>query len=282
MKLLTAVCAALLSSAASAATIAGSDIVGPAVAPVLEKTGVTTSFKGTFDALRDLRAGKAEAALIYIREGDKVAEIESGDWIAAPVAYQPVYVAVNNANKATEIDLPTLAGLYGKTNDINFDTWRCLPASGLTQPPLAIAPNPGRGLTVSHFRSEVLGAGDYRPTIRFGADDADAESRALSTTNAIVILPRPPASGNLRLLAVADGRPGKSARAYAPTASNLHAGDYPLRITLFLVFPKNKRGEVAPAVRALLSSDTAKLLSAKGLAPTPENIRNKFTQSLDS
>lgn len=283
MNRFTAACSALLFTAsAGAATLAGSDIAGPAVATALATSGTTTSFKGTYDALRDLRSGKADAALIFIRDGERIPEVVTGAWEAAAVAYQPVYVAVNSANKASEIDLSVLAGLYGKTNDIIFDTWRCLPSSGLSQSPLAIAPHPGKGLTVSHFRSEVLSGGEFRPTVRFASDDADAESRAVAIPNAIVVLSRPPVSGNLRLLAVADGRAGKPTRAYPPTASSLNSGDYPLRITLFVVFPKDKKAAAAPAVRALLSGETSKLLSAKGLVPTPENIRNKFTQSLDS
>ena len=281
-RLLATSSALLFAASAGASTLAGSDTAGSALAPALAASGTTTTFKGTFDALRDLRSGKADAALIFIRDGERIPEVVTGAWEAAPVAYQPVYVAVNSANKASEIDLPVLAGLYGKTNDIIFDTWRCLPSSGLSQGPLAIAPHPGKGLTVSHFRSEVLADGEFRPTVRFASDDADAESRAVAIPNAIVLLSRPPTSGNLKLLTVADGRPGKSTRAYPPTASSLNSGDYPLRITLFVIFPKDKKAAAAPAVRALLSGEASKLLTAKGLAPTPENIRNKFTQSLDS
>lgn len=282
MKRLFAAASLLFATNSGAATLAGSDSAGPVLAPALAASGTTTTLKGTYDALRDLRSGKADAALIFIRDGERIPEVVSGAWEAAAVAYQPIYVAVNSANKASEIDLPVLAGLYGKTNDIIFDTWRCLPASGLSQSPLAIAPHPGKGLSVSHFRSEVLANGDFRPTVRFASNDDDAESRAVAIPNAIVLLSRPPTSGNLKLLAVADGRPGKPTRAYPPTASSLNSGDYPLRITLFVIFPKEKKATAAPAVRALLSVEASKLLSAKGLAPTPENIRNKFTQSLDS
>lgn len=284
------VAALLLATAvpAFAARVVGSDIAGPIVAKELASrvaasgASLETDFKGSFDALRDLRAGKAAVALVYLRKGEKLPEVESGAWVSAPIAYQPIYVAVHRANKAPSIDTATLAGLYGVSNETTYDTWRCLPASGLTQGPLTFAPHPGKGLTVSCFRSEVLSGREFRPSVRFATGDDDAESRAVSTVNAIVLLSRPPTSGNLKLLAVADSKEGKGAQAYAPNASNLHSGDYPLQVTLHVVFPKGALAEAKPAVRALLSSGVANVLTAKGLLPVNENIRNKFTQSLDS
>ncbi len=273
--------------AAHATRIAGSDIVGPVVAAEISGQvtaaggRLETDFRGTFDALRDLRSGKATAALMFIRNENEVPEIKSGEWACVPVAYQPVYIAVHRANGAKEIDLATLAGLYGKTTDTKFDTWRCLPDSGLSQSPLALAPHPGKGLTVSLVRAEALGGADLRDSVRFAPNDNDAESRALASVNAIVLLSRPPRSGNLKVLAVADGRPGKTKQAYAPTASNLNTGDYPLRITLFAVCRKKDLVEARPALRAALSEKIATLLIDNGLHPSPENIRKKFSQTLD-
>lgn len=275
-----------LAASSFAARVVGSDIAGPYVAKELaaQVTGTppVTDFRGSFDGLRDLRSGKASVALVFLRKGEKLPEVESGSWVAAPVAYQPVYVAVHRANKATSVDITTLAGLYGKSNDTNFDTWRCLPASGLTQGPLVLAPHPGKGLTVSCFRSEVLAGAEFRPSVRFASSDDDAESRAVSTVNAIVLLSRPPASGNLKVLAVAEMRDGKLGQAYTPTSSSLHSDDYPLQVCLYAVFPKAALGEAKPVIQSLLSGRVAKLLAEKGLLPVTENIRNKFTQSLDS
>ncbi len=284
------VAGALLPSAApfvEAARISGSDIVGPIVAAEVKGQVASaggrldTDFRGTYDALLDLRTGKSSAALMYLRDEREVPEIKSGDWVAVPIAYQPVYVVVHRANKATEIDLATLAGLYGKSNDTRFDTWRCLPESGLSQGPLALAPHPGKGLAVSLFRAEVLGGADLKDSVRFAANDAEVESRAASTVNAIVLLSRPPRSGNMKVLSVADGRPGKPRQAYAPTASNLNTGDYPLRITLFAVSRKADLVEARPALRAMLSENVSNLLSENGLHASPENIRKKFSQMLD-
>lgn len=275
-----------VTAASFGARVVGSDIVGPYVAKELvaqvSGTPVVTDFRGSFDALRDLRQGKASVALVFLRKSEKLPEVESGAWVAAPVAYQPIYVAVHRANKATSVDIATLAGLYGKSNDTNYDTWRCLPASGLTQGPLTLAPHPGKGLTVSCFRSEVLGGAEFRPSVRFAFSDDDAESRAVSTVNAIVLLSRPPASGNLKVLAVAEMRDGKLGQAYSPSASNLHSDDYPLQVCLYAIYPKATLGEAKPVVQSLLSGRVAKLLAEKGLLPATENIRNKFTQSLDS
>ena len=287
MKLLLIPALFLATAASSFATrVVGSDIAGPYVAKELAAqvsgSSLETDFRGSFDALRELRQGKASVALIFLRKGEKLPELESGAWVAAPVAYQPIYVAVHRANKAAAIDITTLAGLYGKSNDTNFDTWRCLSTSGLTQGPLVLAPHPGKGLTVSCFRSEVLAGGEFRPSVRFASSDDDAESRAVSTVNAIVLLSRPPSSGNLKVLAVAEMRDGKLGQAYTPNASNLHSDDYPLQVCLYAIFPKAARREVKPAVQSLLSGRVAKLLEAKGLLPVTENIRNKFTQSLDS
>ncbi len=274
-------------SPASAVRIVGSDVAGPYLAGELAAQTVAgvppeTDFRGGFDALRDLREGRAAVALVFLRKGEKLPEVESGAWVAAPVAYQPIYVAVHRANKATSIDVATLAGLYGKSNETTFDTWRCLPASGLTQGAFVLAPHPGKGLIVSCFRSEVLGGAEFRPSVRFASSDDDAESRAVSTVNAIVLLARPPSSGNLKVLAVADLREGRGGQAYSPNASNLHSDDYPLQVCLYAIFPRTRREEAKPMMRVLLSGRVEKVLADKGLLPVTENIRNKFTQSLDS
>lgn len=275
----------LLPSSAPAVTVAGSDIAGPPLAAELKSrvgAALVADFRGSFDGIRDLRTGKAVASLVFLRDGEKLPEVESGAWVAAPVAYQPVYVAVHNANKAEEIDLATLAGLYGDTPDIRYDTWECLPAAGMTQAPYAIAPHPGKGLTVSQFRAEVLGGGNYRKSVRFSDNVDSAEARAVSSPNSIVLLSRPPSTNNLRVLNVADGRTGRSKLAFAPTPSNLHSGDYPLRVTLYVVWPKAGAAAAKPVVSAILSSAAEKILTSNGLAPAPENIRKKFEQSLDS
>ncbi len=275
---------AALAPAARAATLAGSDLIGPALTPAIgaEAPGTTLDFRGTFDALRALRAGKADAAVIFLRNGETLPEVTSGAWRMIRMAHQPVIVAVNRANAATEIDLATLAGLYGETTDTGFDTWRCLPASTLTQGPLAITLNPTGGIATAYFRAEVLGGKPFRKTIRFANDADDAESRATTTVNAIALLPRPPRSPALKVLAVADGRPGKSTKAYAPADSDVHAGDYPLSLSLCLVLPVSRQREAAPCARAALGTTATNALMAKGMIPAPENLRKKFAQTLDS
>lgn len=267
--------------------LTGSDLIGPAVAT--EVTGqvraaggtLETDFRGSLEALRALREGKTTVALVFLRDEHAVPELKSGEWLGVPVAYQPVYVAVHKVNGAKEIDLATLAGLYGKTTDTRFDTWKCLPDSGLSQTPLVIAPHPGKGLAVSLVRAEVLGGGEFRESVRFANNDADAESRAVTSVNAIVLLPRPPKTGNLKVLDIADGRPGKPTQAYSPTTSNLNSGDYPLRVTLFALLRKTDMIEARPTLRAALSEQVSNTLRDNGLHPSSENIRKKFTQTLD-
>ena len=285
MKRLAALPFLFLAVAARAALISGSDTAGPAMAAELRAqvgADFQSDFRGTYDGERDLRAGRAAVALIFLRDGQKLPEIEAGKWVAAPVAYQPLYIAVHVANHADEIDLATLAGLYGESTDLRYDSWECLPASALTQTPFLVAPSPGKGLTVSHFREEVLDGRTFRKTVRFTDGDDSAEARAVSSPNCIVLLSRPPHTGNLKVLSVADGRPGRSNRPYAPTASNLHSGDYPLRVTLYAVWPKAEKAAAKTLAKAVLSEGVANVLTAKGLAPAPQNIRKKFEQSLDS
>lgn len=287
--LLPLFCAALTPTLLGSTQVTGSDVVGAYLAEPLKaslaKDGVvvTTDFRGGFDALRDLRSGRSSAALVYLRKDETLPEVTRGEWVAAPVAYQPVYVAVNRANKANEIGLDVLNGMYGDTPDPLFDTWSCLPSAGLSQRPLLFAPHPGKGLTVSCFRSEVLGDKSFRGTVRFAGDDDSAESISHASMNSMVLLSRPPKSPSLKVLSVADTRAeSTNRRAYAPTASSLHSGDYPLRVTLFAVYPKKADKDARSAVRYMLSDDASKLLEEKGLLPAAENIRKKFTQSLDS
>ena len=97
-----------------------------------------------------------------------------------------------------------------------------------------------------------------------------------------MLLSRPPSSGNLKVLAVADNREGSGRQAYSPNASNLHSDDYTLQVCLYALFPKTRREGAKAAIRTLLSDRVGKVLEDKGLLPVNENVRNKFTQSLDS
>ena len=246
--------------------------MGPAAA------GSSVTLEGSLLGERNLRAGKADAALLLLPDKGKVAEIAKGEWEAVPVAYQVVAVVVNKRNGLEEIDLTTLAGVYGQLQEADLKRWQELRGSEIDLPIYCVSTRYDIGMVSPLFRKVVLSGGDYRPEVNFMAGDNEALAYVAENAGAIALLALPPEGDRVKTLRV---KATKEGNAYAPDASNLYNSDYPIAIPLYLVFPKVKQATLQPFVAPVFSDATAAALQETGFMPVPKNIRANAIQRLD-
>lgn len=270
---------------AGAAKLAGSDLLAVKCGEVLKKNaasipdGLQLMLDGSLRGERRLRDGTADAALLILPDKSKVPEIVKGEWEAVPIAYQTVIVVVNKFNKLEQIDLPTLAAIYGKRQDVDIQYWSGIKESGLEMPISAVSTRYDMGIVAPLFRSRVLGDEEYKTSILFRHNDAAAEDYVISSLNAIAILSVPPVRED-RVKTLAVYNPQKM-NAYLPTASNLYNGDYPLVVPMYFVVPRKSAAAVKPILQEIFGDPMAGALQESGFMPVPKNLRTNFIQKLD-
>lgn len=266
-----------------AATLVGSDLLkGPVSSAIIKDMGTqttsTVNLEGSLLGEKNLRAGKAEAALLLLPDRNKVPEIAKGEWEAVPVAYQVVAVVVNKRNALEELDLATLAGIYGQLQEADIKHWSTVKNSALDVPIYCVSTRYDIGMVTPLFRKVVLNGGDYRREMNFMGGDAEAQRYVTENVGAIALLALPPEGDQVKTLRV---KATKEGNAYAPDASNLYNSDYPIAIPLYLVFPKAKQSAMRPLVAPVFSDATAAALQETGFMPVPKNIRANAIQRLD-
>lgn len=271
---------------ASAATLAGSDLLRGGCAEVLKKEaaaipgGLQLLLDGSLMGEKRLRNGTADAALLILADKSKVSEIIKGEWEAVPVGYQTIVVVVNKANRLPHIDLTSLAAIYGESQRAKIQHWRDAPvsASGVDMPVFPVLTRYDLGIVMPLFRNRVLQNNEFKNTVAFRPDDATAEETVSTSPNGIGILSVPPAGDRVRVLPLL--LPGTT-NAYMPTASNLYNGDYPLAIPVYLVFAKRNATKVKPLLPVVLGDALADSLPQMGFVAAPKNVRENFRQRLD-
>lgn|GEM_PF-1997716 len=88
----------------------------------------------------------------------------------------------------------------------------------------------------------------------------------------------PPLDGGLNVLALALNQGGI---AFAPTAENVHRGDYPIRWPVYLVFRRDDVKELYALLQFLLGEEAAASLGKGDLLPVPEPVRRAVLFSLE-
>jgi ABC-type phosphate transport system substrate-binding protein len=268
-------------AASAGLTLAGSDLLRGEVEKTFTAGGcVASRFDGSLPGLKYLRDGRADAALLFLQDKGSVPEIRSGAWLAVPVAFQSVVVAVNALVPVEQINLPTLAGIYSHQQPVNVKNWRDVaPVLKTDLQIIPVAQRTGHDLVAPLFRARALGGKEYRDTVSFYADAGRAAEQVRVNSNVVALLARPPAKGaNLRVLAVVSPRTGS---AYLPTADNLFNGDYPLSITLYAVVPVKNLARARPLLSLFESDALAEKLDAAGFVNVEKTLKKNLLKVLD-
>lgn len=269
--------------------IAGTDALVETLQPALVARASAAGSKtkvhldGSLPAREGVRDGKVDIAILFLREADNLDKAADGKAIRRfPLGSTAAYVYVHPSHPLREINLPTLANLYGAGQRADYKFWSDVPGLTLAEPVLPFTCVPGRNMAQTVFQGIALGGRAFKPNVRQRIDLALAKESISGRTNAILITATPLPAGFGRLLQVADGREGRSNTAYTPDEANIFNGDYPLRLPLVICVREDRVAANAETLKWLLSEPVADLVRQAGMIPAPKAIRERLAQRLDS
>lgn len=258
--------------------IVGSDLLGTGFTKALEQdaTGngysVEQAFEGSRVGLEAVKAGTADAALVWLAPDEKVPE---GNLVSELVAYRVAVVAVPAHIDVTEVTFEQLDGFFGADGGAGYSLWKDLGAGG-SAAPLSVSTHvwadASAGFSTDFFSHLVLRTQRLKTSVIRHEKLEQLLSRVRLEEGGLAILPQlPPRSAGLRVLAVAKK---KGDPAFGPSAENIHTGDYPLRWPLLLVYRSEDQERVRRWRTFLFSDGARKMMSeAAALTPVPTNAR---------
>ena len=242
-----------------------------------QETPPSVNLRGSADGLAALREGRADLGLIAHGPG---MEIPPGH-VEIPWAFYVAVVVAHRTNPIAELDYDQLSMAYGQRpgRERGAPTWGEVGLGGAwsTRAITPIALRREEDLAMEIFRAKVLGERTWRDGLRTLADPADVEQTVARDPSAIAILSGHRLRGEVRSIPV---RVGTSDFAHAPTEDSVYYGDYPLRVPVSLVFPRESQERLAPMLRHLLHDDTADRLRDLGLLTAPANERRESSLML--
>lgn len=274
----------LFSAAASAADIVGTDLLDGSFGQSFQTAagGIAADFGGTLPGRRAFVDGRASAAILMLRDRE-VAPVPSGRIGVAEFRFASavVVVATHGTNRVESVTIENLANAFAKDARSPARNWNDLDPAARSELMTPAVCSPAGTMVLEIFQGLALEGQAFRPDVRLRVEPDLAADLLASRAGSIVLLPRPP-SGRGRVLQVTDGRPGKSSTAYGPDENNIHNGDYPLQVPLFLYVRQDRLARLTPALRWLFSDEAAALLEKQGLFPAPKAARTRFVQRLDT
>ena len=264
--------------------VVGSDLFGKdfttALAAYSKRNDLDLKLKleGSRTGLGELQAGRAELGLVVFSPGEKRPE---APFVILPVAYHTVVVVVPATLPLTQITFTQLNTIYGDDAQSGLKRWMDMGVTGewAARNILPNIPGPGGGITYDLFRYTALKAPELKPTVGVQAGLAESLSRIRGEEGGMAILPVLPAN-QPRLKTLLVGR-GSQDVAFGPTPENIHSGDYPIRLPVYVVFRKDDAKRLQTTLRYLLSEDAVALWENAQLVPLPIQARNQMIFDLE-
>jgi len=246
--------------------VVGCDLLGEGFARAVaefarqEDMAVKLGLRGTRPGVADLEAGRADVGIFLL----PAAELPpAGAVVSRVMAYQVTVVAVPVASALTQVTAAQLRESFGGAGQKDLTPFAVGPQAGLAWP---------------LFQRAILQDAAPRAALTFSASGVALAQRLSAAENSIGVTGIASASGGLRVLALAAG---PAEPAYLPTPENVHAGAYPLRLVLYVSFPRKKAPELQLFLKFLLSDETAAALAPADFVPLPVGVRNQLVFELE-
>lgn len=262
--------------------IVGSDIVGDKISKeILAQSNLmgakcVVEMNGSRDGLNDLKAGKADIAIVAILDSDQFPD----GLAAVPFAHQIASIIVNSQNPIEEITIPQLRQIFGSTGE-QTDTWSNLGLNNTIslRNIYALSTSFLDNIAVELFKSKCLDGENMSDSVDIKENLEQVVNVIKSTTNAIAIVNVAPNNPGIKALAVAQG--GAKPHQFKPTSENIQNGDYPLALHFYLVFDKKNVKRLRPVLQMLLSDNIANGIDKGDLVSAPKNFRKSYSLELD-
>ena len=240
---------------------------------------ISFDFKGSRLGLEALQAKTADIGLLVFGAD----AIKPGpEFTSVVVGYLTTVIAVPETLTLSQVTYDQMAAIFGAREQNDMRRWADVGVLGsqAQRSILSVAAGRRAGLSLDIFRYAVLTKPELKPTVLIFDDALSAAARITSEEGGIALLPAAPsADGKLKVLLLAKGAKDV---AYGPTAENLHSGDYPLRLPIYLVFRKGDASRLGFVIKHLLADETVPVLNASGVTPLPTQARNQVLFDLET
>ena len=232
---------------------------------------------GSLPALDRLRSDEIDLAIVALPEGDEVPRDEFNIY---PFAYDVALIVVNDSNPIDEISVARLGGIFGSNEELNLNTWGELGLSGWESRNIkALAGTNDKSIALELFKHSIVKGGGLKPNVSV-VKDTEIEDLIGSDVASIAILSRVPENSNIKVLMVSSGG-DTYAPAFGPTDDNVHYGDYPIRLSFYILYNARDDVKVRSTIRELLNDEVATSLRANDFIALPDTLRRKFLIDLD-
>ena len=284
MRALSFLLASLIAATACAEIrIVGTDLLGIEFSKTLyecagrHRLGLALALDGSRTGMEQLKAGRADLALVVAPTDGQDAP---AGFCTAVVGYFRVLVLVPAACPLERLSFEQLALIFGSERAAGGMRWGELGVGGewAGSAVTAVAPEVGTGLALEHFRHVVLRGAELRSNV--GRFDSPAELTAAFAEGrrVLAIAAAPPPGAGEKILSVSRRPLGE---AFAPTAENLHAGRYPLRLPVRLVFRREAVSALRPLLDFLLGDGAVAPLLRAGVVAVPASAREPQVFALE-
>ena len=262
----------------------GSDLLDAAVVSTLvtraEEMGVTVTseFAGSRPASDRLKAGVADLAIV-VEPQDAAPWPE--EWASVTLGYFTALVVAKNKLPVEQLNFENLIRVLGAESAVASTRWGEFGARGVwgSVPITAHVSPPGEGLAQVLFAHAVLANGRFKNTVIKHESTRATVAAVRDGDGGLGIVPWIPEGMNdLKVLLIARGREHV---AFGPTPENIHAGDYPLRVPLKLVFARERAPELLDWLRFWFSDEMATALAKVGVVALPVSARNQQVFELE-
>ena len=232
---------------------------------------------GSLPALDRLRSDEIDLAIVALPEGDEVPRDEFNIY---PFAYDVAVIVVNDSNPIDEISVARLGGIFGSNEELNLNTWGELGLSGWESRNIkALAGINDKSIALELFKHSIFKSGGLKPNVSV-VKDTEIEDLIGSDVASIAILSRVPENSNIKVLMVSSSG-DTYAPAFGPTDDNVHYGDYPIRLSFYILYNARDDVKVRSTIRELLNDEVATSLRANDFIALPDTLRRKFLIDLD-
>lgn len=264
--------------------MSGSDLLGPKVVAVLEARAremgreVKVEFKGSRPAKDQLKAGVSDIGLI-VEQTD--AEPWAEEWAAVTLGYFTTLVVASERLPIEQLSFADLARIFSAKSAVASTRWGDFGAPGVwgSVPVTGYSTLPSVGLSQVLFEYYVMNQAAFKGSIkRFETVDATIGAM-LEDDGGLAIVPWVP-RGRLKTKVLLVSAKSDQV-AFGPTPENIHAGDYPLRAPIRLVFARARAAELLDWLRFWYSDEMQEALATVGVVSLPIAARNQQVFELE-
>jgi len=258
--------------------IVGSDLLGLDFSKTLygfavrDGVSLAVALDGSRPGFDELKAGRADLALLTLPPGD---EPDPATFESLALAWHRVVVIVPAGAPLERVTFEQLRGIFGADAPASFNRWSELGLTGEWAEQLItpLAPANGLGLSGEIVRHSALRGGAYRSqTLRYSSA-ADLGQRLAGDTRAITLaaaLPVGLSSHRILPVTVQARDPG-----FLPTPENLQSGEYPLSLSLRIVFRRDGPAKLVPLIYFLLGDEVARAIQRTEIVPATPSLRRQ-------